>query len=151
VLEELDVSVEPVAGGGDWDEMDRIFDEMARAPEQSFADFIAGVNAPDYVKQSATGFVEGFNAAYKERVSVEWLNRENAASDEIDGDRSFRVRAGTIRSRRFSPKTSTSASIRQFGGSPGNAAQRWLKQTPENFAAPRRLLPFRLPCSSAAV
>jgi Flavin containing amine oxidoreductase len=67
---------------------------MTRAPEQSFVDFIAGVDAPEYVKQSATGFVEGFNAACKERVSVKWLNRENAASGQIDGDRSFRVRSG---------------------------------------------------------
>jgi monoamine oxidase len=67
---------------------------MVRAPEQSFGDFIAGVEAPENVKQAATGFVEGFNAAYKERVSVEWLNSENAASDEIDEDRSFRVRSG---------------------------------------------------------
>jgi len=94
VLEESGAEVEPVAGGGDWDEMDRIFEQMARAPEQSFADFIAGVDAPEYLKQAATGYVEGFNAAYKERVSVEWLNRENAASGEIDGDRSFRVRGG---------------------------------------------------------
>jgi monoamine oxidase len=38
--------------------------------------------------------VEGFNAADKESVSVEWLNRENSASDEIDGDRSFRILSG---------------------------------------------------------
>ncbi len=94
VLEESGAPVEPVAGDGGWDEMDRIFDAMAKAPEQSFADFITKVEAPEHVKEAATGFVEGFNAAYKERVSVEWLNRENAASDEIDGDRSFRVRSG---------------------------------------------------------
>jgi len=94
VLEESGVPVEAVPGGGDRDEMDRIFDAMASAPEQSFTDFIARVDAPEYIKQAATGYVEGFNAAYKERVSVEWLNRENAASDEIDGDGSFRVRSG---------------------------------------------------------
>jgi monoamine oxidase len=94
VLDDSGVPVEPAAGGGNWDELDRIFDAMARAPEQSFAEFIAGVDAPEYLKQAATGFVEGFNAAYKERVSVEWLNHENTASDAIDGDRSFRVRSG---------------------------------------------------------
>lgn len=88
------VPVEPVAGGGDRDETDRIFDEMARVPEQSFADFIAKADAPEQVKRAATGFVECFSAAYKERVSVAWLNRENAASDEIEGDRFFRVRSG---------------------------------------------------------
>jgi monoamine oxidase len=94
VLLDSGAPLEQVAGDGNWDEMDGIFDQMAKAPEQSFADFIAKVDAPEYVKQAATGFVEGFNAACKERVSVEWLNRENAASDEIEGDRSFRVRSG---------------------------------------------------------
>ncbi|HWD98111.1 MAG TPA: NAD(P)/FAD-dependent oxidoreductase, partial [Bryobacteraceae bacterium] len=81
------------AGGG-WDEMDRIFDEMSRAPEQSFAQFIAGAHASADAKRAATSFVEGFNAAHKEQVSVAWLNEEQKVSDEIQGDRSFRVLAG---------------------------------------------------------
>lgn len=94
VLRDSEVPVAELPGGGDWDEMGRIFDRMKEAPEQSFAEFIATVDAPEYLKRAATGFVEGFNAAHKERVSVEWLNREKAASDEIEGDRSFRVRSG---------------------------------------------------------
>jgi monoamine oxidase len=94
VLRESGVPVDPVPGGGDWDEMDRVFDLMAKAPEQSFADFIRTVDAPDRVKQAATQYVEGFNAAPKERVGVEWLNLENAVAKEVDGSSSFRVRAG---------------------------------------------------------
>jgi monoamine oxidase len=81
-------------GSSDWDAMGKVFKAMASAPEQSFAEFIAGVDAPEGVKQSATGFVEGFNAALKEEVSVAWLNRENKASGEVDGDRSFRILNG---------------------------------------------------------
>lgn len=77
-----------------WEQMGRIFHEMSRAPEQSFADFINNVRAPEEAKRAATGFVEGFNAANKDLVSVKWLNAEDAASDEIDGDRAFRVLAG---------------------------------------------------------
>jgi monoamine oxidase len=82
-----------LAGGG-WDEMDGIFDQMSRAPEQSFSEFIAHARASADAKRAATGFVEGFNAARKEQVSVAWLNTEEKASNEIDGDRSFRVLAG---------------------------------------------------------
>jgi monoamine oxidase len=77
-----------------FEEMGRLFDAMAHAPEQSFERFIETTGEPASVKQSAIGFVEGFNAADRESVSVEWLNRENAASDEIDGDRSFRILSG---------------------------------------------------------
>ena len=77
-----------------WDEMDRVFEAMSQAPEQSFAEFIDGIRAAEEVKRSATSFVEGFNAARKEQVSIAWLNQEEKASEEIDGDRSFRVLAG---------------------------------------------------------
>lgn len=74
--------------------MDRVFEAMSHAPEQSFAEFIGGVRAAQEVKRSATSYVEGFNAARKEQVSIAWLNQDEKASEEIDGDRSFRVLAG---------------------------------------------------------
>ena len=77
-----------------WQEIGRVFEAMSRAPEQSFADFIAGVPASEDVKRAATAYVEGFNAARKEQVSVAWLNQEDEASEEINGDRSFRILAG---------------------------------------------------------
>jgi monoamine oxidase len=75
-------------GGGDWEGMGAVFEAMSRAPEQSFAEFIAGVDAPEGVKQSMTGYVEGFNAALREEVSVEWLNEEG------EDERNFRVLNG---------------------------------------------------------
>lgn len=77
-----------------FEQVDRVFERMKNAPEQSFASFLAKVRAPGEVKQAATGFVEGFNAARKEDVSVAWLNQENEASAEIDGERNFRVVSG---------------------------------------------------------
>jgi monoamine oxidase len=74
--------------------MDRIFEAMSTAPEQSFADFIHSAHASDGVKRAATSYIEGFNAADRNQVSVEWLNSETAGSDEIQGDRLFRVLSG---------------------------------------------------------
>lgn len=74
--------------GGDWEAMGRIFEAMSQAPEQSFAEFIAGVEAPAGVKRAATSYVEGFNAALKEEVSVAWLNEEG------DDEPGFRVLNG---------------------------------------------------------
>lgn len=76
------------------DGTDQIFQAMANVPEQSFADFLYTLNAPEQAKLAATGFVEGFNAARKEEVSVEWLNYENRKADEIEGDQSFRLLSG---------------------------------------------------------
>ncbi len=97
----LEVDGEHLSGGEEglhpaasFEGVGQIFERMSQAPEQSFADFIAATDAPEDAKQSATGFVEGFNAARKELVSVAWLNFENAASDEIEGDRAFRVVSG---------------------------------------------------------
>jgi monoamine oxidase len=74
--------------GGDGEGVGKVFEAMSRAPEQSFADFIAGVDGSVEVKAAATGFVEGFNAALKEDVSVEWLNQET------DDEPGFRVLSG---------------------------------------------------------
>lgn len=66
----------------------KVFAEMEHAPEQSFAGFIRGVDAPEDVKRAATGFVEGFDAAFKEDVSVAWLNTQE------DPEQNFRVLSG---------------------------------------------------------
>jgi len=94
VLGQVDTPVRELPGGGEPDETDTIFEQMKGAREQSFAEFVAKVDAREDAKRSAIGFVEGFNAAHKELVSVEWLNAEDAASDEVEGDRSFRLPAG---------------------------------------------------------
>ena len=94
LLQRIHTPIRELPHGGGLDETDAIFEQMKSAREQSFADFIGKVKADNDVKRAATGFVEGFNAAHKELVSVEWLNAEHAASDAVDGDRSFRVPSG---------------------------------------------------------
>jgi monoamine oxidase len=83
-----------LAESGDFAAMDDVFQTMSEAPDQSFADFLRPLNLPAHLKQSLTGYVEGFNAACKERVSVAWLNTENQASHDTEGDRAFRVVKG---------------------------------------------------------
>ncbi len=77
-----------------WEAMGAVFGAMANAPDQTFASFIDSLDAPDPAKRSATGYVEGFNAARKETVSVAWLQEDGAAAEAIEGDRSFHVDAG---------------------------------------------------------
>jgi monoamine oxidase len=38
-----------------------------------------------------TGYVEGYDAAYADRVSVRWLAQTEAAATSIDGERQFRI------------------------------------------------------------
>ena len=46
---------------------------------------------PPEARRSAVGYVEGFNAARQERISVRSLAIAEEASDRIDGDRNFRL------------------------------------------------------------
>jgi monoamine oxidase len=78
----------------DSDETDRLLAGMAAAPEQSFRDYVERSGASAEARRSAVSFVEGFNAARQERISVASLAREEEASSRIDGDRSFRLAGG---------------------------------------------------------
>ena len=62
----------------------------------SFRDYLNEYckNASDQTKSAATMFVEGFNAADDDTISVRSLVQQNKAEDQIDGDRQFRVLNG---------------------------------------------------------
>ena len=60
----------------------------------SFADYLSQQVLPDEVRQSAIGYVEGFNAADHRIIGVASLAMQQAAEDAIEGDRLFRIRAG---------------------------------------------------------
>jgi monoamine oxidase len=78
----------------DWEGTDRLLAGMTGAPEQSFREFIEASDAPAEVRRAATGYIEGFNAARQERISLESLVREEQASASVEGDRSFRLTSG---------------------------------------------------------
>jgi monoamine oxidase len=62
--------------------------------DETFASFLDRSLYDRDEKQAATGFVEGFNAARKEEVSVASLAKDMKAGDAIDGDRAFRIQEG---------------------------------------------------------
>jgi monoamine oxidase len=72
--------------------LDNIFEKMKRAPEQSFGEFIKGFDQK--LASWAAVYVEGFNAAPRDRISVESLVREHEAAEAIEGDRLFRIPSG---------------------------------------------------------
>jgi monoamine oxidase len=78
-----------------WELIDKVMDGMQKAAEKgadrSFASFIAASSHSKDAKQLAASYVEGFNAARKEIVSIRSLAKDAKAADEIDGDHSFRL------------------------------------------------------------
>ncbi len=68
--------------------------DASQGPDQSFASFLnQSDHAPDAQELSAS-FVEGFNAARKELIGIASLAKDANASEQIDGDRSFRFSQG---------------------------------------------------------
>jgi len=70
--------------------------EDVKDADLSFRDYLNHhcKNASDQTKSAATMFVEGFNAALDDIISVRSLAQQNKAEDQIDGDRQFRILNG---------------------------------------------------------
>ncbi|HEV2423539.1 MAG TPA: NAD(P)/FAD-dependent oxidoreductase [Terriglobia bacterium] len=75
---------------------DEIFGRMEdpALPDETFSEFIAQIDANQDAQQAAVGYVEGFNAARADRISIKALGLESRAQQAIDGDRAFRFRQG---------------------------------------------------------
>jgi monoamine oxidase len=63
-------------------------------PDRSFSEFIETLSFDEETKQSATEFVEGFNAARAEGISLQHLSISREASDSISGDMPYRILFG---------------------------------------------------------
>jgi monoamine oxidase len=76
----------------------KIFDEIRdfdpSGRDMSFAEFARQEHFSPEAVTWATNYVEGFNAADAERISVAALARQQLAEDEISGDRGFRIVEG---------------------------------------------------------
>lgn len=78
-----------------WDKVSEVMNQIdARAPDCSFREFLEHQPLDARVRQLASGFVEGFDAAYTERIGAHALLRAEHASEEMEGDTSARVREG---------------------------------------------------------
>jgi monoamine oxidase len=75
-----------------------VLDDLKRAPgtqpDETFQHFLDRLPYSQDEKQEAASFVEGFNAAFKDEVSVVSLAKDLLASDAIEGTRAFRIKGG---------------------------------------------------------
>ena len=78
-------------------------------PDISFAEYLAQKQIPNEEKQSAIGYVEGFNAADHRIISIASLGLQQSAEEAIEGDRLFRIRDGYDRLPHFLAEKLTAA------------------------------------------
>jgi monoamine oxidase len=65
------------------------------SPDQSFLDFLARhPDVPPEVRDRATAYVTGFNAADPANVSVHWLVQSRRAEEKIHGEHAYRMQGG---------------------------------------------------------
>lgn len=78
-----------------WDKVGEIMNRIdPQAPDCSFREFLDRQQLDARSRQLATGFVEGFDAAYTERISTHALLRSEHSAEEMEGDTQARVREG---------------------------------------------------------
>jgi monoamine oxidase len=72
-----------------------VLDQMKPGKEDiSFEEFLKHVKASEEEKAWATEYVEGFNAARKERIGIHGLIQSERAAKSIQGERIFRITQG---------------------------------------------------------
>ena len=64
------------------------------APDQTFSSWIRDQDLPSELAERVTGYVEGFNAADANRIGIAALAKQQAAEEEIEGSRAFRIIQG---------------------------------------------------------
>jgi monoamine oxidase len=78
-----------------WDKVGEIMNRIDLcAPDCSFRDFLDRQRLDASSRQLVTGFVEGFDAAYTERISAHALLKAEHSADKMEGDTQARVRQG---------------------------------------------------------
>ncbi|HYR91504.1 MAG TPA: NAD(P)/FAD-dependent oxidoreductase [Terriglobia bacterium] len=80
-----------------WPRWQKVAETLKNArvhPDMSFSEFIRHFDFDEETKRWAIAFVEGFNAARADRISVESLRLSQLASDEISGDTPYRILGG---------------------------------------------------------
>ena len=80
--------------GGMWRLMAAMEEAAESGPDEPFAAFAERAPFDAASKHAATRFVEGFNAAHAEIVSIQALAQESKAAEAIEGDRAFHLLDG---------------------------------------------------------
>ncbi len=86
-------------GDARWHKVEEIFAKMSdpALPDQTFLHFLRGLDTDPVAAARAVAFVEGFNAARADRISIHSLACEMRASEAIDGQHAFRIGEGYAR------------------------------------------------------
>src|SRR5262245_29820963 len=77
-----------------WETVADAIKQRSSGPDESFRDFIDRSSFDDETKASAMAFVEGFNAARADRISLDYLRAGQTASDRISGETPYRIFVG---------------------------------------------------------
>jgi predicted NAD/FAD-dependent oxidoreductase len=109
-------------------EVDHLFNQLGHfsfaGTDQSFKQFAAREGISAEAVEQATNYVEGFNAADSDRISVLALAKQQAAEDAIGGHRGFRVAEGYARVPEFLLKRFLEAGGQTFLSKPVSSV-RW--------------------------
>ncbi|HZS57153.1 MAG TPA: NAD(P)/FAD-dependent oxidoreductase [Bryobacteraceae bacterium] len=88
----------PVKNKDAWLQVDQVMEGLKAAVkkgrDETFSEFLEQSSYSKDAKELATSYVEGFNAARAELISIASLVQDAEAADEIDGDKSFRLMNG---------------------------------------------------------
>jgi monoamine oxidase len=76
------------------EEMTQWIKRQPRGGDVSFVEYLKGHAVDPLAARAAGNYVEGFNAADQQHISVAALAKQQAAEDAIAGDRLFRIEAG---------------------------------------------------------
>jgi monoamine oxidase len=76
------------------EQMSRWLAEQPAGTDETFTDYLRRAHIDGPVAARASSYVEGFNAADRDRIGIAGLARQQQAEDAIDADRLFHVRAG---------------------------------------------------------
>jgi monoamine oxidase len=77
-----------------WNEVARQVKRGKTYPDRSFSEFLNTTKFDEETRQYATQFVEGFNAARAELISMQHLALAQEASERVSGDIPYRIFAG---------------------------------------------------------
>jgi len=75
--------------------------ESLSGPDLTFAEYLVEHPLPEDQHRATVGYVEGFNAADHRIISTHALGIQQAAEEEIEGDRLFRIKDGYDRLPQF--------------------------------------------------
>jgi monoamine oxidase len=80
-----------------WRRWEKVAEQLKRgkaSPDRSFAEFISEIRVDPHLERDATEFVQGFNAARADLISVQYLAEAQQSADRLDGATPFRMFAG---------------------------------------------------------